>query len=351
MATAQSDENLTPRRMVELLELLTTREGLHPSELPGVRLMRTSRPLPRQPVLYEPSMIFIAQGRKCGYLGDQAFLYDANHYLVSSVPLPFECETFAGEHGPLLGMKVDIDMTVLGELLLRLPPGRPIDPDAGTRSIYSTPIDPVLGQTAVRLLEAIANPADRAVLGPSLIRELTYRVLCGKHGDSLRALAGMHGRLAHVLRAIQRIHDDYAKPIDVSSLADDVAMSVSAFHHHFKSVTATSPLQYLKSIRLHKARLLMAQDGLGAAEAAAKVGYESASQFSREFKRFFGHTPSAELNRLREMLGLDQPVTAAVSQNPSTSRFDRSTEFAYPVGPIASGMKSRQNSEQSQDWA
>lgn len=349
MATAQTTDFPTHSRMSELLEQLTDREGIHPSGLAGVSLMRTSRPLPRQPVLYEPSIIFIAQGRKCGYLGDQAFIYDANHYLVLSVPLPIECETFAGEHGPLLGMKVNVDMAVLGELLLRSPTNRPIDPDAGTRSIYSTPIDHVLGQTAVRLLEAIASPADRAVLGPSLIRELTYRVLTGRHGDSLRALAGMHGRLAHVLRAIQRIHDDYARPIDVSSLADDVAMSVSAFHHHFKSVTATSPLQYLKSIRLHKARLLMAQDGLGAAEAAAKVGYESASQFSREFKRFFGHSPSTELARLRGILGIDPPAAPGLSGNPTNNRFDRSADFTYPVGPIASGLKSRQNSEQSQD--
>ena len=113
----------------------------------------------------------------------------------------------------------------------------------------------------------------------------------------------MHGRLGQIHRALQRLHTRYAEPVDVAMLAKDVAMSPSAFHHHFKSVTATSPLQYLKTIRLHKARMFMAHDGMGASEAAGRVGYESASQFSREFKRFFGASPLAEADRVRKLLG------------------------------------------------
>lgn len=295
-------------RLVSLLSEIAREEGIRPTALDGVRVMRASQYLSRRPVLYdEPCVVIVAQGRKRGFLGGQVFTYDPNSYLVLSVPLPFECETETGRDGPMLALKVRIDMAVLGELLARLPGPRPVDPDAPARAIFSTQLDATLGDVAVRLLEAVRCPADTAVLGPQIIREMTYRVLGGVHGDSLRAFAALHGRLAQVHRALQRIHADYATPLDVTGLADDVSMSASAFFHHFKAVTATSPLQYIKSVRLHKARLLMAHDRLTAASAAAAVGYESPSQFSREFKRFFGASPLTEATRLRDTLGLDRP--------------------------------------------
>ena len=145
---------------------------------------------------------------------------------------------------------------------------------------------------------------DAKVLGPQLVRELTYRVLCGEEGGALRHLLLAHGTEAQIHRILHRMHTDYAAPLDIPSLAQNAAMSVSALHAHFKAVTATSPMQYLKTIRLHKARMLMVQDALGAAAAAERVGYDSPSQCSREFKRLFGAPPADEAQRVRATFGL-----------------------------------------------
>jgi AraC-like DNA-binding protein len=295
------------RRMTELLDAVTTGEGTRPSILDGVRLMRAARPQPRTPVLYEPSIVIVGQGRKRGYLGSQTYTYDPHNYLVLSVPMPFECETEPGPDGPMLAVSIRIDLAVLGELMIRMDCG-PLRPGPhGTHGMYSTPLDLALSEATVRLLECLSSPVDAKVLGPQIIREITYRTLCGERGDSLRALIALNGRFGQIQRALQRIHDNYSQTLDIASLAADAGMGVSAFHHNFKAVTSTSPVQYLKTIRLHKARMLMVQEGIGAGMASDRVGYESTSQFSREFKRFFGATPLDEAARVRSMLGLDSP--------------------------------------------
>jgi AraC-like DNA-binding protein len=148
-------------------------------------------------------------------------------------------------------------------------------------------------------LECLRSPAEAAILGPARVREIIYRVLCGPRAEVLLAMLGRNGQLASIHAALHRIHTRYFEPIDVKTLAQEIGMSVSAFHQHFKQVTETSPLQYVKAVRLHKARTLIIRDGLGAAEAALHVGYESSSQFHREFKRFFGHTPKRQDARVR----------------------------------------------------
>lgn len=327
-------------RMVDLLGRLAVEQGVRPSALPGVKLMRSDRPVPRSPTLYEPSVIVIAQGHKCGFLGGRRFVYDPAHFLVLSVPLPFECQTRTADDGrPMLGVSVGVDPGVLGELLEKLPARRAVDADADdddvADAIVSAPVDPRLHEATVRLLECLDTPGEAAVLGPQIVREIIYHVLRGAHGDGLRGLAAAHGRLAGVRRALDRIHARYAGPFDVAGLAKTAAMSPSAFHAHFRAVTNASPLQYLKSVRLHKARLLMAYDGLTANESAGRVGYDSASQFGREFKRFFGLPPLAETARLRRTLGLDGP---AIPLGPQASphSIDRPPAAAYPPG-IARG--------------
>jgi AraC-like DNA-binding protein len=141
---------------------------------------------------------------------------------------------------------------------------------------------------------------------------MTYRVLCGEQGGALRAAAALHSRFAQVNRALQRIHGEYARDLSVEELADAAGMSPSAFHQNFKAVTSTSPLQYLKTVRLHKARMLMVYEGLRAGMAAERVGYESSSQFSREFKRLFGSSPIEEIDRTRRMLGVSAPAMAGL---------------------------------------
>ncbi|HKB92295.1 MAG TPA: AraC family transcriptional regulator, partial [Opitutaceae bacterium] len=274
-------------RMAELLGGLAHGEGFLPSRLPSVKFLRSTLHVPRTPVSYEPSIVIIAQGRKFGYLGDRSFVYDANHYLVLSVPLPFECETLGSPERPLLGLSISVTPTLVAELLMQMESPPPVT-DARLQAIGATELDKDLGDTAIRLLECLRSADEARILGPQIVREITYRVLVGKLGANLRDLAAPHSHFGQISRVLNRFHADYARTYDMETLAQEAGMSMSNFHAHFKAVTSSSPLQYLKTVRLHKARLFMVNDGASAAQAASSVGYESASQFSREFKRLFG---------------------------------------------------------------
>jgi AraC-like DNA-binding protein len=290
------------RRMAGLLAGLTQGEGLHSSILDDVRLGRADRGYERAPVMYEPSIYIVASGRKIGFLGDRRFVYDPNNYLVLAAPMPFECQTEAGADGPMLGLSVRVAPSVVSELAVHLPARPRAVPADSVGCVEATPLDVAMSDAALRLLECLRVPLDARVLGPAIVREIIYRALCGPQGHLLLAMVGRHGQASQINTALQWIHAHYAEPFRVGRMADDVGMSVSAFHHQFKALTASSPVQYLKSVRLHKARALIVNEGSGAAVAATAVGYESASQFSREFKRFFGASPAEEARRLRAFI-------------------------------------------------
>jgi AraC-like DNA-binding protein len=303
-AAPVADAGRVQQRMVELLMALTTKDGLSPSALDSVQLMRSSRAYPRQPVMYEPSIVIVCQGRKRGFLGDQVFIYDAQQYLVLSVPLPFECETEASPEKPLLAISIRVDLTMIAELLMALNDtrGNTVSEPSG---IYATPLDAPLSNAVLRLLEALASRSDAQILGPSIVREICYRVLTGVQGDAIRAALTHQHHFGRIAKALRRIHSDYHGDLDVDTLAREAGMSLAVFHAHFKAVTSTSPMQYVKTTRLHHARLLITHDGLNVSAAATRVGYESASQFSREFKRLFGLSPTEEQRRVRAM---NEPV-------------------------------------------
>ena len=295
------------RRMTNLLTELAPNEGYTLSALDGVRFMRSDRPLGRTPVLYEPSIVIVCQGRKRGFLGDEIYLYDAQHYLVLSVPLPFSTETEASEAQPMLAVSLRLDLTAVADLVLAIGQSRD-HTNVAPRGMVSTPLGEVLADATLRLLEALASPLEARILGPAIVREICFRVLVGEQGGAMRAALAHQGQFGKVAKALRRIHADYAQALDVAHLAGEAGMSVPAFHAHFKTVTQTSPIQYIKSTRLHQARLLMIRDGVTAAAASARVGYESPSQFSREFKRFFGRTPVEEVRDLRASFALSPAV-------------------------------------------
>jgi AraC-like DNA-binding protein len=294
-------------RMVELMDRLMPHEGFSHLALNGVKLMRSNRSHPRSPVLYEPCIVIVCQGRKTGYLGDSAFVYDAQQFLVLSVPLPFESETTASLEEPLLAISIRLNLAVIAELLLALDDVGGYT-EAQPKGINATPMDPALSDSVLRLLQALTSPIEAQVLGPSILREIFFRVLSGPQGGAIRAALAHQSQFGKIAKALRRIHTDYHGDLDVTKLADEAGMSVPAFHANFKAVTATSPIQYVKTTRLHKARLLMIQDGISAALASARVGYESASQFSREFKRFFGRTPLEEARVMKSLLSTLEPA-------------------------------------------
>ncbi|MDQ0011570.1 AraC-like DNA-binding protein [Luteibacter jiangsuensis] len=294
-------------RMVDLITRLAPSEGYTLSAVDGVAFMRSSRPLVRTPALYEPSIVIVAQGRKRGFHGGQTYVYDAQHYLALAVPLPFEIETEASAEEPMLGVTIRIDLATTAELALAVDDLRP-QAEVRPATLFATPLDDRLGDAALRLLEVLSDPVEARLLAPGIVREITYRVLTGEQGGGLRAALTQGGHFGRIAKALRRIHAEYARPLDVATLASEANMSVPTFHTHFKAVTTTSPIQYIKAMRLHHARLLMVRRGLSAATASERVGYESASQFSREFKRLFGRSPVDETRQLKDLLDLAPSV-------------------------------------------
>lgn len=289
--------------MVDLLNSFPLTDG-RPTEsrLKGVRFVKTTSAVTRHPIVYDPCIFILAQGHKIGYLGGWKFRYDANNYLVTSVTMPFECETHASPKAPLLGLYIDVDMVQLHDLIGRM--GLQAEIGNGNekglpRAIGPAVMDEEMAGATNRLIKCLQSETESQILGPGLVREILYRALCGTQAPVLFSLATHSGTFSQVARALKVMQSDYRGKIDVDQLAGTARMSASAFHRAFKEITSESPMQYLKKVRLTKARDLMLQQSMKAYMAADKVGYESVSQFSREFKRYFGQSPAEMMRELR----------------------------------------------------
>jgi AraC-like DNA-binding protein len=201
----------------------------------------------------------------------------------------------------MLAVRVGVTPAAVTELLMQM---EHLEPASGSQpqAMEATALDAVLRGATIRLLESLRSADESRILGPQIVREIIYHVLRGKLGPNLRALAAPDSHFGRISRVLTRIHSDYARHYDIAMLARDAGMSVAAFHTRFKAITSSSPLQYLKNIRLNKARMLMVNEGVNASGAAVKVGYESASQFSREFKRLFGDGPARVAADMRKLL-------------------------------------------------
>lgn len=283
---------MSEHNLAALLDPLSSHEGETGTSLRGVRLLRVTHSAPRQPIIYKPQIIIVGQGQKIGYLNDQIFTYDKNNYLVLSIQLPFECETATEDGKPYLAISIDIDLQILHELILTLDDHPELQKSIAC--VHAHPLSPELMNATIRLVKTLSSLRESKILGPQILREILYRTLTGPAGDMLRALSARHTNFSRIARVIEDIHTHYEAPLDINSMAESANMSVSAFHHHFKEISSTSPIQYVKRIRLHKARLLISQDRYNTGVAAQKVGYTSTSQFSREYKRFFGESPTGK---------------------------------------------------------
>ncbi|HEX6242504.1 MAG TPA: AraC family transcriptional regulator, partial [Polyangiales bacterium] len=246
------------------------------------------------PTLYQASVILVGAGSKQGTLGDERFTYDARHYLVCTSPVPMLCRTLASPGAPLLSLAVGIELPQLRELLIDLDELPSAKPSRPARSVYRAPLAPELEDAGVRLLECLGDERRTQALARATVREILFHVLAGPFGDSLRALAeGPTSQMAAVLRYM---NTRFAQHHSIAALAQMAHMSVPTFHQHFKAMTASSPLQYLKAIRLTRARQML-RAGASVKTVAHDVGYASESQFSREYRRFFGAAPSASIDR------------------------------------------------------
>ena len=287
--------------------------GFLPSVIQGVVLLYMDRHLPRAPTIYDPCIVVVAQGRKIGTFNGRRYACDPRHGLALTLPLPFETETFGSAEEPFLGMAVAVTSELVTDLLLQMDdmPSAPVATDA----IASVAVGAELLSVAVRLLESMENCERARVLGPAIVRELVYTLLRSPSGGGLRSLAVGDSRLGRIAKVIQRLQIHFAADHDMPTLARDAGMSLTTFHSRFKATTGESPLQFLKLIRLHRARELMVNEGLSAQATAVRVGYESTSQFSREFKRLFGDSPGAVAAGLRAQLnaGRESRLRATLS--------------------------------------
>jgi AraC-like DNA-binding protein len=247
-----------------------------------------------------PSVCIVAQGAKSVIVGQDVYEYDASRMIVFSVALPVAAQiTRASRAEPYLGFKLDLDPRKIAELVLKVWP-RGLPPVQERSAVYVTPAETSIINAAVRLMECLAQPSDAELVAPLILDEILIRLLRSPIGVRVAQMGFAESSVDRVAKAIAWLRANYAQSMKVEDLADLVHMSVSSFHEHFKSVTAMSPLHYQKVLRLQEARRLMLSAMMDARTASQHVGYLSASQFSREYSRFFGNAPTKDIARLRQ---------------------------------------------------
>lgn len=271
--------------------------GTYNTALRCLSLFRVDRPTLPIPSVYEASLCLIVQGAKRVSVRDHSLVYDASRYLIVSVDMPLTGHIIeASSDRPYLCCKIDLDLSALADLVVAQ------DHESrtgGYPAIAVYPSDPDLIDAASRLLRLLDEPEAIPTLGPLIEREIVYRLLTGPHGPTLRHLAAANSRLNQVSRAVAQIRGRFREQLRIREIAAVAGMSESSLHEHFKAVTRLSPLEYQKQLRLHEARRLMLVDGANAGAAGFAVGYESPSQFSREYRRLFGAPPRKDVERLQ----------------------------------------------------
>ena len=284
--------------LVELIERQTRMDGNYPTAIRGLTLYRHGKPSAPTTVLYEPALCVIAQGSKRVLLGDREYRYDAARYLLIAADVPATARIVsATAQTPYLALKLILDPLEVGEVVAQLGPRQ--QPSSATGALAVSALDSALLDSVRRLVDLLESPQDTQVLAPLVRREITYRLLVGPEGQRLRQIISGNDQGQRITHALRWLKAHYAEPLRVESLAKQAGMSPSALHRHFKAVTAQSPLQYQKHLRLQEARRLMLGQALDAAEASFKVGYESPTQFSREYRRLFGAPPRRDIETLR----------------------------------------------------
>jgi AraC-like DNA-binding protein len=287
------------RELVTLLARFTPREGEVPTAIRGLSLSRRTSPPPPQHTNHGPCFALIAQGARRLTIGEQIFEYGVGDYLVAAGNFPaLSRTTRASGAAPLLGLALTLNSQALRELVARINI-TPAEPEGGSRCVAVHPVSPDVLDATLRLLRLLERPEDIPAMAPLIEQELLYRLLRGPFGARLFQLATTESQRLRIAKAVSWLRVNFAQPLRVEELAEHVGMSVSSFHHHFKTSTAVTPMQYQKHLRLHEARRLMLLEDFDAGTAGYEVGYQSPSQFSREYRRLYGLSPRRDVERLK----------------------------------------------------
>ncbi|HGF5097652.1 TPA: AraC family transcriptional regulator N-terminal domain-containing protein [Vibrio parahaemolyticus] len=291
------------QKLVKLIDRWTGDANQYDTPISGLRFSRWTTPTPPTSYTHNPSICLIAQGRKRVLLGEESFIYDANHFLISSVDLPIIANIIeASEEQPYLGLIMELDLTEISQLIVDSELAFTQAKEA-QKGIAVGELSESLLDAFVRLAELLDEGQNIKILAPIIKREIFYRLLMSEQGTRLHQIvtAGSHSH--QIAKAIDWLKNNFVKPLSVGDLASYTGMSKSSFYTHFRSMTSMTPLQFQKKLRLSEARRLMLTENLDAMAATFKVGYESPSQFSREYSRLFGAPPSKDIKSLRENLG------------------------------------------------
>jgi AraC-like DNA-binding protein len=297
-------EHTTQRNQINLRELADRISLAVPNDgfidpFPGVRLTRLSQTNEQIFGDSKPAVCFIAQGTKEVYLGESCYRYDPEHYLLATVDLPVKSiiQTASQQH-PYLGLRIELDPGLVGSVMVEA--GIVTSQNQGdARALCVSPVDSELLDAATRLVRLLDSPGEAKLLIPQIKREIIFRLLIGEQGHRLRHLPAPGGYTHRIAQALEKLRQDFNQPLSIESLAKELGMSSTRFHHHFKAVTDMSPLQFQKQIRLQEARRLMMGEDFDAASAGYQVGYGDPSHFSRDYKKHFGQAPMQDVERLR----------------------------------------------------
>lgn len=274
-------------------------DGVEETAIPALTLFRASSVSERDATVYQPSLCIVVQGAKEVVVGEEAYRYDPSSSLLVSVDLPATSRVVeASQNDPCLVVVIGLDMALVGELLAKvwtLPTS-----NGSGRGVCLAPLDDRLISAVERLLALLDAPEDIETLAPLILQEITYRVMTGPQGARLRQIASTGAPAYRISKAIQWLKTNFTEPLSVDSLAKQVGLSTSSLHQHFKNMTAMSPLQFQKRLRLQEAKRLLLAESIDAADAAYRVGYESPSQFSREYRRMYGAPPRKDIAALKD---------------------------------------------------
>ncbi|HEY9041266.1 MAG TPA: AraC family transcriptional regulator [Rheinheimera sp.] len=292
-------DGLLKQQLLQLVQQVAVNEGVNSTAIPNVFCYKVSRPQITMPAVYEPCLCIIVQGRKNVMLGSDMLSYGELEFLVASVDLPILGTVVqASALQPYYVIQINIDVRLLSELLLQMQYLAVANRRAES-GLFIGQVDQQMGDSLLRLLALLQQPDDIPVLAESLVREMHYRMLRSNFGKEIAQISLKGTPTQRISVAIQKLRRDYDQTVTIEELAAMAGMSVSSFHAHFKAVTNMSPLQFQKSVRLVEARSLMISQHMDAASTAYKVGYESPSQFSREYARMFGSPPARDIARIR----------------------------------------------------
>ncbi|MEP0547580.1 MAG: AraC family transcriptional regulator [Rhodothermales bacterium] len=292
---ARADRAELAERIVRMLP-----EDGRAEPVPGLFVVRASRPSAPFYGVFRPCFCVIAQGGKALQLGEGRYYYDPFHYLLVSAELPIVGRVVeASEEEPYLGLRLDLDPAVVSQVMVEAGGVRPSG-GAERRALDVSPLDADLLDAVLRLVRAAGSPREAAVLAPLVVREIVYRLLVGDQGDRLRHIAVLGGQSHRMTEAIRRLHAEFDRTVRMEELASELGMSASTFYQRFKDLTGMTPLQFQKEVRLQEARRLLLEGDLDAATAGYRVGYNDPSHFSRDYKRLFGDPPIQDVEQLRK---------------------------------------------------